>query len=159
MKNDELWTFALACYARPGVEKACLDLQSAGADVCLLLTCAWLECRRIAHEDARLQQLQHLSDEWRTLVVAPLRSLRMAWRQIATEDDDLAGLRDRVKSLELDAEQQQLQRLQSTTEEWPADETSSDWLGRACSGLGPATLTPIETLRNAAAAQFAVGGD
>ncbi|MCQ4257354.1 TIGR02444 family protein [Stutzerimonas stutzeri] len=160
MKHDDLWSFALACYAQPGVEEACLDLQSAGADVCLLLTCAWLECRAIAHDDTRLHQLQRFSEEWRTLVVAPLRRLRLAWREPAGEDADLAGLRVRVKSLELDAEHVQLQRLQSTTKDWPAEAGSVDWLGRACVGLGPETLASIETLRNAAAsAHLAAGGD
>ncbi|MDH1542540.1 DUF2390 domain-containing protein, partial [Stutzerimonas stutzeri] len=26
MRTPDLWTFALACYARPGVETACLEL-------------------------------------------------------------------------------------------------------------------------------------
>ncbi len=155
MKHDDLWNFALACYARPGVEAACLDLQAAGADVCLLLSCAWLECRAIAHVDARLQRLQGISDEWRTLVVAPLRTLRLAWRQPAVEDTELAKLRARVKSLELDAERLQLQRLQAATEDWPSGGGPADWINRACTGLGPVAFESIETLRNAASAQFA----
>ncbi|HCL74708.1 MAG TPA: TIGR02444 family protein, partial [Pseudomonas sp.] len=27
MHTTDLWSFALACYARPGVERLCLDLQ------------------------------------------------------------------------------------------------------------------------------------
>jgi uncharacterized protein (TIGR02444 family) len=157
MKHDDLWNFALVCYAQPGVEEACLDLQAAGADVCLILACAWLERRGIAYDDARLQQLQRSSEEWRTQVVAPLRTLRQAWRQPAVEDADLAVLRARVKSLELDAEHLQLQRLQSATKDWPANDTSGDWIGRACAGLGPDTLASIETLRDAASVQFAEG--
>lgn len=159
MKHDDLWNFALACYAQPGVEKACLDLQSAGADVCLLLTCAWLECRGITHADTRLQELQDISAEWRALLVAPLRALRMAWRQPAAADADLAELRARVKSLELDAEHLQLQRLQSATQGWPSAGNPIDWLNRACAGLGPDAQVSIQSLRRAAKAQWVAGGD
>lgn len=157
MNHDDLWSFALACYAKPGVEEACLNLQAAGADVCLLLTCAWLECRGITHADARLQQLQDVSGKWRSQVVAPLRALRIAWRQPAMEDAKLAGLRARVKSLELDAEHLQLQRLQAATEGWLSAGNSVDWLDRACVGLGPDTQALITQLRRAAA-QSAAGG-
>lgn len=159
MKHDDLWSFALACYAQPGVETACLKLQAAGADVCMLLTCAWLEYHEITYDDARLQQLQRISDEWRTLVVAPLRTLRLAWRQPAVEDAELAGLRAQVKSLELDAEHVQLRRLQSATQGWPISGESADWIAQACAKLAPDTLTSIETLRNAASAQLAAEGD
>lgn len=155
MKHDDLWNFALACYSQPGVEEACLDLQAAGGDVCLLLTCAWLECRGTAHDDARLQLLQRISEDWRTLVVAPLRTLRQAWREPAAADADLAELRKRVKALELDAERVQLLRLQSVTQHWSVASGSADWIGRACASLGPATFRPIETLR--AAAQLVAG--
>ena len=157
MEHDDLWRFAVACYTQPGVEAACLDLQAAGADVCLLLTCAWLECRGITHADARLQQLQDVSGEWRSQVVAPLRALRIAWRQPAMEDAELAALRVRVKSLELDAEHLQLQRLQAATEGWLSAGNSVDWLDRVCVGLGPDTHASIKTLRRAAA-QSAEGG-
>ena len=32
--HTDLWNHALALYARPGVEAACLDLQTLGGDVC-----------------------------------------------------------------------------------------------------------------------------
>ena len=34
---SDLWSFAIHVYQRDGVEAACLRLQAAGADVCLLL--------------------------------------------------------------------------------------------------------------------------
>lgn len=157
MKHDDLWSFALACYAQPGVEEACLDLQAAGADACLLLTCAWLERRGTAHHDARLLALKSISEEWRTLVVAPLRSLRQTWRQAAFTDGELAELRERVKALELDAEHAQLQRLQSATQGWPVGSGSADWMGHACADLGTGARRPLETLRIAAAQLFVEG--
>ena len=159
MKHDDLWSFALACYARPGVETACLELQSAGADVCLLLAGCWLESRGVAFDEARLAQLKSLSDNWRAEVVVPLRNLRQTWRQRAAEDSDLADLRAQVKSLELKAEHVQLQRLQSAAQEWPTGTGPADWLGQLCSGLGEATRSPQIALQSAAAQLAAGGGD
>ncbi|KJH84171.1 TIGR02444 family protein [Stutzerimonas stutzeri] len=159
MIHDDLWTFALSCYAQPGVEATCLELQAAGADVCLLLTGAWLECRSVGCDDARLAQLKNISDDWRTSVVAPLRNLRQGWRQQAISDDDLAGLRARVKRLELDAEQVQLQRLQDAARHWPTSCRPADWLERLSIDLRGETRMPIAILRRAAAAQLAAGED
>lgn len=159
MKRDDLWSFALSCYQQPGVEAACLGLQAAGADVCLLLTGAWLEHRGVACDDARLRQLQDLSDDWRAMVVAPLRTLRQSWRQQAATDDELAGLRERVKALELDAEHMQLQRLQSVTWPWPKGSERTNWLGPLCAGLSGEKQALWETLRRVAGSQLATGGD
>lgn len=159
MTHNDLWTFALTCYAQPGVETACLGLQGAGADVCLLLTGAWLECRGIGCDEARLAQLKNISDDWRIQVVAPLRNLRQCWRQQATADKALADLRARVKKLELDAEQIQLQRLQEATQNWPTGRESADWLERLCGDLDGETHASLEVLRRAAAAQLAAGED
>lgn len=158
MKRDDLWSFALSCYQQPGIEAACLELQAAGADVCLLLTGAWLECRGVACDDARLTQLKNLSDDWRTGVVAPLRSLRQNWRQQAATDDELNGLRERVKALELDAEHIQLQRLQSATQPWPKGSERTNWLDPLCADLGGEKRPRWEILRRVAASQLVTGG-
>ena len=118
MNNDELWNFALACYAEPGVEKACLELQALGMDVCLLLACVWLEIRGIQQNAQRLEELKQLSKDWQSAVVLPLRNLRQAWREQAAIDTELASLRQRVKTLELDAERTQFERLQQATQHW-----------------------------------------
>ena len=76
--HPDLWTFALACYARPGVEDACLQLQAAGADVCLLLCGAWLQVRGIACTQPRMARLQAVAEPWRSEVVTPLRDLRLS---------------------------------------------------------------------------------
>ncbi|MBC8649771.1 TIGR02444 family protein [Pseudomonas sp. MTM4] len=159
MKRDDLWSFALSCYQQPGIEAACLELQAAGADVCLLLTGAWLERRGVACDDARLRQLKDLSDDWRAMVVAPLRTLRQSWRQQAATDYALVGLRERVKALELDAEHIQLQRLQSATQPWPKGSERTNWLGPLCACLSGEKQTLWETLRRVAGSQLATGGD
>ena len=118
----DLWSFALSTYARPGVEAACLRLQEQGADVCLLLCGAWLEQRGVALTPERLQALEQIARPWQSQVVAPLRQVRMQWRAMAQRDEQLAALRERVKTLEIDAERQLLTRLEALAQVWPKAE-------------------------------------
>jgi len=150
MLHDDLWSFACRCYAQPGVEAACLDLQAAGADVCLWLTGAWLECRRVAFSEMRLATLQALSQPWQGEVVAPLRALRRDWRSGAEADMELAAIRVQVKRLELDAEAIELQRLQEVAGQWPPAEALTDWLGPLAVGLGAPDHPSVCMLREAA---------
>ena len=127
--NADLWSFALSTYARPGVEAACLRLQEQREDVCLLLCGAWLEQRGVALEPGRVRTLQQLARPWQAQVIEPLRQLRMQWRAMAQQDEQLAALRERVKALELDAERQLLTRLEALTQAWPTGEmTQQPWL-------------------------------
>ncbi|MBK4993699.1 TIGR02444 family protein [Pseudomonas sp. S37] len=130
--HTDLWNHALALYARPGVEAACLDLQALGGDVCLLLCATWLQARGIAVLDERAQALREVAGPWQRDVVAPLRSLRQQWRTAAQGDAQLALLREQVKGLELQAEKALLARLQVQALQWPADsrEPTGDWLAR-----------------------------
>ncbi|MBN2993354.1 TIGR02444 family protein [Pseudomonas cedrina subsp. fulgida] len=126
----DLWSFSLATYARPGVEAACLRLQEQGADVCLLLCGAWLEQRAVVVTAERIQALKHIAGPWQTQVIEPLRSVRRQWRETARHDENLAGLRERVKALELDAERQLLTRLEALAHRWPAGDAlaQQSWL-------------------------------
>lgn len=117
---SDLWSFASVCYARPGVEGICLHLQQQGQDVCLLLCALWLEQRNVSADHMRLQQLRDASQPWQHSVVKPLRELRQAWRAAATHDPALAQLRERIKTAELEAEREQLRRLEQVTATWPA---------------------------------------
>lgn len=150
MKHDDLRSFALACYAWPGVEDACLELQAAGADVCLLLAGAWLERRASVCTAARLARLRQVSTDWQIEVVQPLRNLRQAWRGQAASDDALQALREQVKQLELEAEYIQLDRLQQAAQQWPTEQAADDWLAALCSSLAGDTRAPQEQLRRAA---------
>jgi uncharacterized protein (TIGR02444 family) len=154
MKRDDLWHFAVACYQMPGVEAACLKLQDAGADVCLLLTGAWLEGRNVACSAERLEVLTQLSADWRADVVAPLRHLRTTWREPAAGDSKLAKLRERVKALELDAERVQLERLADAAKDWSNSGGSADWLHPLSTDLAGDVRTQLEALRRAASAQL-----
>lgn len=126
--SSDLWSFATALYARPGVERACLQLQSEGADVCLLLCAAWLQHRQVTYSTQRHQLLETIATPWQHEVVMPLRQLRQNWRADAAHDDTLNALRDHVKGLELNAERVLLERLEKAAAEWPADEAEDDWL-------------------------------
>ncbi|GLO14256.1 TIGR02444 family protein [Pseudomonas putida] len=128
----DLWNHALALYARPGVEAACLELQAQGGDVCLLLCATWLQTRGVAVLDKRAQALSEIAERWQREVVFPLRSLRQQWRAAAQSDAQLAALREQVKGLELQAEKTLLERLQERSRQWPTDSRglTDDWLTR-----------------------------
>lgn len=125
---QDLWNFALELYASPGVEKACLQLQDSGGDVCLLLAGAWLQRRGVRCEEHRLRDLRTLAEPWQREVVTPLRQTRQHWRAGARQDADWAALREQVKKLELQAERLLLERLQALAESWPDGEGENDWL-------------------------------
>ncbi|WP_070885118.1 TIGR02444 family protein [Pseudomonas sp. D1-3] len=137
--SADLWTFATTLYARPGVEAACLELQAAGADVCLVLCGLWLDSRGVAHDPHREAQLRSIAEPWQREVVKPLRAMRQAWRNEASHDSALAGLREQVKKLELDAERQQMMRLQALSTDWPV--SSCDQPRAWLNALAPSDTT------------------
>jgi uncharacterized protein (TIGR02444 family) len=146
----DLWRFAEEFYRRPGVEATCLQLQAQGADVCLLLCALWCEVRKVPCTAQRIAALRSIAQPWQTQVVTPLRQLRQAWRSAAQDDPDLAGLRERIKTLELDAERELLQRLALHSRDWPSAETRQRdcWLEQ----LFPATEhAALQMLRDAVA--------
>ncbi|MFR0689273.1 TIGR02444 family protein [Enterobacterales bacterium AE_CKDN230030158-1A_HGKHYDSX7] len=150
--SDDVWSYALKLYARPGVEPACLALQEGGADVCLLLASAWLGGAGVAYSPSRLGVLENASQEWRETVIVPLRSLRQGWRETAIEDQELAALRERIKQLELDAEKVLLGRLEAVARDWPRGEARelARWLEAASGEAGSLRRDARETLRIAA---------
>jgi len=125
---SDLWSFASYCYARPGVERTCLRLQDEGADVCLLLCALWLERRRVACDVARLDQLRNIAGPWQRQVVQPLRELRRGWKTDSLSDPAQARLREQVKALELEAEQELLRRLEGVAQKWQATDEAVAWL-------------------------------
>jgi uncharacterized protein (TIGR02444 family) len=131
MHND-LWRYACALYARPGMEAACLAAQAGGSNVCLALCALWLEQQGVAWSPARAQALEAIALPWSRTVVEPLRALRQQWRLAAQADDRLAALRAGVKALELEAEQGLLARLQAAAAPWPTcGAAQPEWLGWA----------------------------
>lgn len=125
-----LWNFALALYASPGIERACLDAQDEGADVCLLLCGAWLDWRGVVYQVAGAAALRRLADQRQATLIQPLRNVRQQLRQAAQHAPHMARLRDQVKELELAAERQLLEQLHDISRAWPIASRSSSpaWL-------------------------------
>lgn len=135
MHPTDLWTFALACYARPGVEPLCLELQEQGVDICLLLCGSWLDARTVECTAQRLQQLQRIAGRWQSEVVRPLRTLRQGWRAAAQTDAELGDIREQVKVVELASEKILLGRLDRMTHDWPSTGSPTNWLHELTSGV------------------------
>lgn len=150
--SSDLWSFSLGTYARPGVEAACLTLQSAGVNVCLLLCGLWLAERGVACSEQRLQQLRQVVEPWEAQVVAPLRALRRQWKTSAHVDAELNALREQVKALELEAERQLLVRLERLAQGWPQGQPSdvSAWLEGVAANAPHLARDALQQLRVAA---------
>lgn len=150
--SDDVWSYALKLYARPGVETACLALQEGGADVCLVLAAAWLGSTGVAFAASRMSELESTAQGWREEVIVPLRSLRQRWRETAKQDAELAPLRERIKQLELEAEKVLLGRLETVAMDWPRSEAEdlARWLEAASGVAGGLRRDARETLRIAA---------
>ncbi len=116
-KGNPLWDFVSWAYAEPGVEKACLALQNRlGADVNMVLFCAWLAYRGTGttHLARFLGAALKLSRDWQRNLVEPLRGCRENLKDVI-ETSSLVGndrvaagaLRERIKQCEMDMEQLQ----------------------------------------------------
>ncbi len=149
--SSDLWSFTSRVYARPEVEQACLQLQQAGADVCLLLCGAWLGQHEVSCTTERLQQLTTLAQPWQSAVILPLRQLRQQWRAAAATDSALAKLREQVKGLELEAEQQLMLRLEARAQIWPTGEAKDlpAWLSGLAAQAGEQDRVALQVLRDA----------
>ena len=150
--SPDLWSFSLGTYARPGVEAACLQLQSTGVNVCLLLCGLWLGQRGVACNEQRLQLLRDVAEPWDTDVVQPLRALRTQWKSAAAENSELNGLREQVKALELKAERHLLLRLERSAHSWPQCEATdlAAWLEGVTAGAVHLHRDALHQLRVAA---------
>ncbi|MDY7116226.1 TIGR02444 family protein [Halomonas sp. SSL-5] len=113
LSESPLWPFALALYARPDVEAACLRLQDdAGVDVCELLWRCWLLHHGAIPEHGSETGLVEVR-RWQREVTAPLRRLRRELKATAAERDGVARLRETLKRAELEAEREALARLEA----------------------------------------------
>jgi uncharacterized protein (TIGR02444 family) len=102
--DNEFWQFSLAVYGQAEVAEECLALQEArGIDVNLLLFCAWLGTRAVALRGKDIAEISAVVAGWHESVVRPLRGVRQ-WMK-ALNRDELEDFRERVKGIELGAEQ------------------------------------------------------
>ncbi|WP_445010997.1 TIGR02444 family protein [Vreelandella stevensii] len=113
LQHRSLWDFALAFYAQPGVEQACLTLQDAAeVDVCELLFHGWLYCHGLQAKREALADISRERAHWQGQFTEPLRHLRRELKPQAAEDEAIDALRKSIKAAELQAERVNLQRWQ-----------------------------------------------
>lgn len=156
---ESFWAYSLASYARVGAAEACLRLQDDhGLDVNVALWSLWIGETRGILTMADLDRAEAACAPWRSVVVAPLRTIRRAlkdgvadWTTARVED-----FRSQVKALELEAER----RLQSRLAETPVDAAPPPGFAAAAANLrayaDAATRDPDGALDAANAVIFAV---
>jgi len=145
------WRFSLRIYGTPGVPAACLTLQDgSGVDVNVLLfgLFAASQGRQLATADVKA--IAAAIDPWRLNAVVPLRGVRRFLKDTPAgfEAQDIPALRQRVKMMELEAEQLQQEVLYSS---WPMEA-----LGAPAPALEAAQAN-VEAYAAALGAQFDSG--
>ena len=118
MTAEALWPFALEVYGRPGVEATLLELQEAhGQSPPFLLWRLWLARRGVNADAQALRNAADLTRAWEDAAVWPLRRLRRRLKSpvAAATGRRREQLRERVKTLELEAERMLLQMLEEAS--------------------------------------------
>lgn len=148
-----LWDWALAAYARPGVEPACLTLQDEqGVSVPFLLWTLWSQADGQAPD---LPAGAELARTWETEAVGPLRRLRRALKALG-EEPDRQAVRDQVRAVELDAERRLLAALERLPFLPGAPSPTPELLAEAAHAYGaplePEAFAPLLRVLNPGAA-------
>ena len=108
------WRFSLNFYRQAGVSEACIALQDqCGVDVNLLLFLFWLADGGRLLSPAEVRRLDDAVRPWRELTIIPIRDVRRKLKGAPTPVDPARqeALRDKVKAIELEAEELQQQAL------------------------------------------------
>ncbi len=119
MTVERFWDFSVRTYRTQGVPEACLSLQDDyGADVNMLLYCAWIALAAGRFDDGLFRRAGEFSDAWAEHVVKPLRSARTWMKQSGCRSDPVPAapcmaLREDIKSVEFAAEKMQQEVLES----------------------------------------------
>lgn len=120
-QQENFWDFSVRIYRKPGVADACLALQDGyGVDVNVLLYCCWYGCTRGPLDGPALRQVLSFAEPWADRVVRPLRAARRWMKTTGCTDTvvaraDCMQLRQKIKQIELEAEQLQQDTLQELT--------------------------------------------
>lgn len=102
--DNDFWRFSLAVYSHHDVAEECLALQQAtGADVDLLLFCAWTGASAIVLDGSDIEAASKRVSAWQEHVVRPLRSARQNMK--APDYRKFESFRTRVKTMEIESEQ------------------------------------------------------
>ena len=147
MTREALWPYSLEVYAREGVEAALLQLQDAhGQSAPYLLWALWMGASGRRPGLATLAAGAALARSWQDVAVSPLREIRRGLKQRIGPVRAAARrqLRERVASLELEAERMLLGMLEDASP--PPTATRMDGARclrdavRAWGGAAPAEL-------------------
>jgi len=116
------WRFSLNFYRQAGVSDACIALQDdCGVDVNLLLFLFWLasESRQLTADEVK--KLDDQVRSWRELTIVPIRDTRRKLKGAATlvAPGRQEAFRNKVKAVELEAEQLQQEALYNFTKSGP----------------------------------------
>jgi uncharacterized protein (TIGR02444 family) len=124
-KPESFLNFAVRAYRCEGIPKICLALQDErGADVNVLLFCCWMGATRGELESKTLNMVLEFSHSWADRVVRPLRKVR-TWMKLegcthpTMPVESCMNLRERIKKVELEAEQLQENVMQSLVDSIP----------------------------------------
>jgi uncharacterized protein (TIGR02444 family) len=139
--EGRFWSFSLAAYNKPGVQKECLDLQDEhGIDVNMLLFCAFVggDHHAVLPEPDIKAALEVVAD-WHKNIVSRLRQVRHALELLATDQKHAhlpaESLRTSVKAAELRAERIE----QAMLESWIATRVNG-WRRAASEEAVPANI-------------------
>jgi len=117
------WDFSLKIYSAEGVAGECLTLQDKyGADVNVLLFCAFLGARGIELKKNDVEAIIAFSRPWHVTIVKSLRNARRGSKTFADDPEfkerkSAAVFRAKVKALELSAERIEHGLLESWADE------------------------------------------
>ncbi len=119
MAAESFWDFSVRTYRTQGAPEACLSLQNDhGADVNMLLYCAWIALVAGRFDDDLFRRAGEFSSAWAENVVKPLRGARTWMKQTGCQSDPVPAapcmeLREDIKSVEFAAEKMQQEVLES----------------------------------------------
>lgn len=114
LEQAPLWDFAVAFYAEPGIEAACLTLQDTlDVDVCELLLHSWLFVHGLEALPSALAVQREERNRWQRDITQVLRHLRRTLKPQARQRSSIATLRKTIQQAELQAERENLQRWQT----------------------------------------------
>jgi uncharacterized protein (TIGR02444 family) len=116
------WRHSLNYYRQSGVSEACITLQdNCGVDVNLLLFLFWLASERRVLDADEVRKLDATIKSWRELTIIPIRDVRRNLKGAKTFVDPAKqeAFRDKVKAVELGAEQLQQEALYAFAKSGP----------------------------------------
>ena len=125
LQEHFLWQFSLQVYRHPKLQALLLEAQDkAGADVNFILAALWLSDQGVMLTQAQVAALRHATQELAEQGIAPVRSLRKAWRHIKA----LQESRRTLQELELALEKQLQDKLYQALAPLVANTISCDQL-------------------------------